>query len=344
MKYQSGILLSASLLLSSNVASAAIQVDTFSSASPVTSLAITDNLISGAQANNGTGSATPDFIDHYDGSGGTGNFTNNISFPGGFTNTFALHATCQLTIPVTGNYTFGTSNDDGVRLRIDGNPIITDDSQHGVTNFFNTLNLTAGVHALDFVFFENGGGASVELFAAPGNFGAFDASMRLVGDTANGGLACNDVLGTTGTIDMTGIKAGNDLIITVTDSDLNTNPTTQETVIVTVVNDATAESEDVILTETGPDTGIFEGPLATVNSDMTGADNNGVLNTQVTNTITATYDDALDDAGSDPAAVTANTTISEVLVIPTLSTWGLILMTSLLGLFGIFGNRRKKLK
>lgn len=344
MKTKGLLFSSAALLLSTNITHAAIQVDTFSSAGTVNSLAIADNLISGAAANNGTGSATPNFVDHYDGSGGTGNFTNNLAFPGGFTTDFALHATCNLNIPVAGDYTFGTNNDDGTRLRIDGGDVIVDDSLHGTQNFFGTVNLSAGLHTLDLVFFERGGGASVELFAAPGNFAGFDASMRLVGDTANGGLACNDVLGTTGTIAMTGIKSGSDLIITVTDPDLNTNLAAPDSIVVTVVNDDTGESEDVTLTETGPNTGIFEGPLPTAHIDTTGTDNDGVLNTQVTHTITATYDDALDDIGADPAAVTANTTISDILVIPTLSTWGLIFMSSLLGLFGIFGNRRKRLK
>ena len=36
---------------------------------------------------------------------------------------------------------------------------------------------------------ENEGGASVELYAAPGNRPTFDATFRLVGDTTNGGLS-----------------------------------------------------------------------------------------------------------------------------------------------------------
>ncbi len=342
MKFQ-GVILSISLLVACNTASAAIQVDTFSRAGTVNSLAIADNLISGALANNGTASALPTVVDHYDGSGGVGHFANNIGFPGGFTNSFAYHATCQLTIPVTGDYTFGTNNDDGARLRIDAADVIVDDSNHGTQDFFGTVNLTAGVHPLDLVFFENGGGASVELFAIPGTFAAFDAGMRLVGDTANGGLACN-VLGTTGTIAITGSEAGSELTVTVTDADLNTNAATPQIIVVPVVNDTTGESEDVTLTETGPNTGIFVGTLPTVSSAATGTDNDGTLNTQVPNTITATYDDALDGAGSDPAAIASTANILTILQIPTLSVWGLILMSSMLGLLGMFSTRRKRLK
>ena len=39
------------------------------------------------------------------------------------------------------------------------------------------------------VFFERGGGAEVELFAAPGAHGTFNSNFDLVGDVANGGLA-----------------------------------------------------------------------------------------------------------------------------------------------------------
>lgn len=343
MKFR-GILSSISLLVACNVASAAIQVDTFSSPIPVNSLAITDALISGAQANNGTGTALPTVVDHYDGTGGVGHFGNNTGFPGGFTNAFAYHATCQLTIPVTGDYTFGTNNDDGARLRIDAADVIVDDSNHGTQDFFGTVNLTAGVHPLDLVFFENGGGASVELFAIPGTFNAFDAGMRLVGDTANGGLACNSVLGTTGIIAIEGTSAGSDLTVTVTDADLDTNPATVQVVVVTVVNDTTGESENVTLTETGPNTGVFVGSLPTASSATTGTDNDGILNTDIPNTITATYDDALDGAGSDPAAVASTVDIFTILQIPTLSVWGLILMSSLLGFLGMFNTRRKKLK
>ena len=52
-----------------------------------------------------------------------------------------------------------------------------------------TVNLSAGIHSLDLVFFERGGGAEVELFAAKGTFTAFSGDFKLVGDTAAGGLA-----------------------------------------------------------------------------------------------------------------------------------------------------------
>lgn len=344
MKYR-GALLGASLFLSSNVAFATMQVDTFSSASAVNTLAIADNLILVPSANNGTGTSTPAFVDHYDGSGTTGNFANDLPIPGGFVNNFALHATCQLTIPVAGDYTFGTNNDDGLRLIVGGTPVITDDSTHATANFYGTVNLPTGVHALDLVFFEFGGGASVELYAKAGTVQSL-TGMQLVGDVANGGLACNTVLGTTGTITITGSEAGSPVTVTVTDADLNTNAMVAETIVVSVVNDTTGETEDVTLTETGPNTGIFVGTLPTAYAGL-GIDNDGVLNTLDPNTLTASYDDVLDASGNDPVAVTAIANMTshvEAENVPTLSAWGLMLMSGLLGLMGVFNSRKKKLK
>ena len=175
-----------------NTASAQFVVTTFSSNS-VDSLAIADGLISGTINNNGTASQLSDFIDFYDGSGGAGNFVNDRPFPGGYLDNFTLHATCVLQINTPDTYTFGTNNDDGVRLKIDGNDIIVDDSLHAPTDFFGEATLSQGLHELDLVFFEFEFGATIELFAMQGTVGN---SYELIGDTVNGGLSCssNDII------------------------------------------------------------------------------------------------------------------------------------------------------
>ena len=95
-----------------------------------------------------------------------------------------------------GTWTFGTNSDDGLRLRIDGQTVINDDSLHAPQNRFGQANLTAGPHALELVFFERGGGAEVELFAAKGSYTTFNANaFDLVGDVANGGLAVETIPG-----------------------------------------------------------------------------------------------------------------------------------------------------
>jgi large repetitive protein len=93
-------------------------------------------------------------------------------------------------------------------------------------------------------------------------------------------------------------KPGDALALSVTDADLNSLITIVETVLVTVVNNVTAETETVTLTETGANTGIFAGTLPTAFGTTGGANNSGSLNTQATNTVTVTYNDALTSTGS----------------------------------------------
>ncbi len=90
---------------------------------------------------------------------------------------------------------------------------------------------------------------------------------------------------------------GDTLTITVTDADLDVNATAAESVMVDVLNDMTGELEQVTLTETGPSTGIFSGSLPTTFGTSAGTDNDGVLNTQGSDTVTVTYMDNLTASG-----------------------------------------------
>jgi hypothetical protein len=73
-----------------------------------------------------------------------------------------------LNIAVADTYTFKTWNDDGVRLRIGGNTVISDDSYHAEQPFVGSLFLNPGAYALDLVFFERAGSASLEFAVAQG--------------------------------------------------------------------------------------------------------------------------------------------------------------------------------
>jgi hypothetical protein len=131
---------------------------------------------------------------NYFNSGGGGNYGSDITFPG-FTigndiEDFVIEATGTITIPAPGNYTFGVNSDDGFWLTI-GSFTGGCDCLRGPSDTLLTFNFaSAGEYPLRLVFWERGGGAGVELFAAAGAFGAFSpTSFRLVGDTGNGGLA-----------------------------------------------------------------------------------------------------------------------------------------------------------
>lgn len=176
-------------------ASAILFVEQFDSTGAVNNLTAADELIAGGANLSGITSENSALVDYYDGLGGTGRSNAaNRAFPGLNTNDFAIRVTTELIIPTTGNWTFLTNADDGVRLSLNGNAIITDNTTHSAEDRISTAqNLSSGLHSLELVFFESGGGASLELWAAEGDFTAFNSNFQLVGDIANGGLATASV-------------------------------------------------------------------------------------------------------------------------------------------------------
>lgn len=86
-------------------------------------------------------------------------------------------------------------------------------------------------------------------------------------------------------------QAGDTLYVRVDDGDQNVNATTRQTVSV-VLTTPGGDSETVILTETGVNTGIYTGFLATANADVTSGDN--TLQVQAGETLTVTYIDTID--------------------------------------------------
>ena len=103
---------------------------------------------------------------------------------------YALEATATITIPGPGDWTFGVNSDDGFSLTI-GSFSMSYPNPRGPGDTLQTFAFpAAGDYALRLVFYECGGGSEVELFAAQGSFSIWDSTnFRLVGDTANGGLA-----------------------------------------------------------------------------------------------------------------------------------------------------------
>ena len=135
--------------------------------------------------------------------GADGHYGLNAGFPNdqfADYNDFAIQAQGTVTIPTAGTWTFGTNSDDGLRLRVDGSVVIDDPNPHGPADRFGQVVLAAGQHSIDLVYFERGGGAELELFAAQGSFNSFDQNaFDLVGDVANGGLEVGAELSLSGT-------------------------------------------------------------------------------------------------------------------------------------------------
>ncbi|MDB6154394.1 MAG: hypothetical protein JWL90_2847 [Chthoniobacteraceae bacterium] len=123
------------------------------------------------------------------GDGGDGHYASNLNFPNGSAEPFAIKATGSITIPTAGTYVFGLNSDDGGRIKIDGAAVMIDDTNHGASDHLSgAINLTAGVHSVEVIMWEGGGGDEVEFFAAPGALTAWNATnFKLVG--AVGALA-----------------------------------------------------------------------------------------------------------------------------------------------------------
>ncbi|MEO1174388.1 MAG: hypothetical protein AAFX94_20395, partial [Myxococcota bacterium] len=115
--------------------------------------------------------------------------------------------------------------------------------------------------------------------------------------------------GTNGSITITpSARPGDRLFVTVDDADLDTSPTSQQSVTVTLVNLTTSEQETITLQETGSATGVFQGSVETVFGMTAGTDNTGTFNVQAGDTIRATYADSLNIVGQ-PASVTADCSV-----------------------------------
>jgi len=94
--------------------------------------------------------------------------------------------------------------------------------------------------------------------------------------------------------------AGEPVFIRVTDPDQNLDPNTAETVLVTVTDNLTGDSELLRLTETGPNTGVFAGYLPTTSAPS--VPHNGQLSVVSNSRVSATYTDVTDNTDASAAA------------------------------------------
>lgn len=135
-------------------------------ASPMTTLAQADAAIAGGSPTVSFNTSIIEFDDLQDGSQGL--FTVNNAWGISPPETFAAKVTGTFFLDTAGTYTFGINHDDGARLLLDGLVVATAD---GVTDNRTTTftgSFTAGYHTVEIVYFENGGGASLEFFGAKG--------------------------------------------------------------------------------------------------------------------------------------------------------------------------------
>ncbi len=162
----------------------------------VSNLSTAYDVIASADLQTSLSVETAPFID-YQGQGNAGHYTNDRTFPGAppgaDVDDFVVDARGIVTIPSAGAWTFGVQSDDGFRLELNRGPssfTIEYPEPRGPADTLGVFNVTTpGTYDLRLVVYERGGGAMVELFAAPGSYSSWNSgSFRLLGDVANGGL------------------------------------------------------------------------------------------------------------------------------------------------------------
>src|SRR5262249_24880787 len=92
------------------------------------------------------------------------------------------------------------------------------------------------------------------------------------------------------------VGCSSSISIKVVDIDLNVNPTVPDTIAIKVTSGSEPDGEIVILTETGPNTSVFTGSIATSPGAPVAGD--GILQTKDGEPITGTYHDADDGTGT----------------------------------------------
>ncbi len=94
---------------------------------------------------------------------------------GGFDDHFVVEVLADLIIETAGDYAFRLTSDDGARLTIDGEQVISHDGLHAATSRDGSCSLAPGSHALRILMFENTGAAALRLEWRPP--GASDFSV-----------------------------------------------------------------------------------------------------------------------------------------------------------------------
>jgi len=222
-------------------------VDDSGTAVAVNSFATAMNLINSVGTANASGSVVEttspviNFVNSGTAGGGTsGLIGNNLPLPDVVMTdslwtgeNYVMLAVGNIVAPEEADYTFGFHTDDGAGLRIPDGDLVAvyggggvDVGNTGAVVFPGTTgdsntravyHLKQGVHRLEFLYFENGGGDAGELYVAKGNFtnDVDTANWMLVGDPA-GGKTYN-VLGLSAPVSVVSSDPGGDTLATTAD-------------------------------------------------------------------------------------------------------------------------------
>ena len=167
------------LLYGAQTARAAL-VEVWQSTGDLTNISQADALIAGGAA---THTAIHDGLIDFDDLGDLTQGLNSLNFPwpGGANSQFAARITGYLDLAAAETWRLVLNHDDGARLVVNG---VTEYEFAGLTDnifgFANNVALNAGANLIEIVFFERGGGASLELYGSVVGTGSPLLALRTV--------------------------------------------------------------------------------------------------------------------------------------------------------------------
>ncbi len=112
---------------------------------------------------------------------------------------YVVEATAVVTIPSAGKWTFCVGSDDGCALQVRPpggayTTVLSHPDPRGMGDSLGSYDFpAAGPYEIRAVVYEQGGGSGGEVSAKAGSASSWDPSFKLVGDTANGGLAVSSM-------------------------------------------------------------------------------------------------------------------------------------------------------
>jgi hypothetical protein len=127
----------------------------------------------------------------------------------GDTDSFSIRYTGYIAIPTAGSYTFYTSSDDGSKLFIDGIQVVDNDGNHGTQERSGTITLTAGLHTIRVLFFENSGGETLPVKYQGPSISKQNIPFSILYSSCSGGVITTDTDGD-GILDSSDIDDDND--------------------------------------------------------------------------------------------------------------------------------------
>jgi PA14 domain len=162
----------------------------------VTNLAMADAVLAGRVPSVQTSGQIPlfDLLD----SGDPGYVGFNFPVPGvSDADHFVSLSVAPLDVQSAGVYTFALASDDGGRLVLDGQTIAEFFGSRGFSSTVSVpVDLSAGAHDLQVVWFQNVGGAGAEVGYAPGSEAYLNPNFTVLGDPSKG-IALSSLIDTT---------------------------------------------------------------------------------------------------------------------------------------------------